>query len=116
MNNFEKRGEIQTFTAPTGGVVSGTPVQIGRVLVVPCVTAAAGESFAGAVVGVFELPKAAGQVWSEGALLYFDAVAGNVTTVATNNLRIGWAAHGGAASAAVVGKVYLQGTAAPAGT
>jgi predicted RecA/RadA family phage recombinase len=115
VNNFEQRGEVQTFTAPTGGVVSGTPVQIGRVLAIPCESADAGEAFAGAIVGVFTLPKAAGQVWNEGDLLYFDSVAGNVTTTSTNNLRIGWAAHGGAASAAVLGKVYLQGTAAPAG-
>lgn len=115
MNNFEKMGEIQTFTAPTGGVVSGTPVQIGRVIVVPCVSANAGESFAASIVGIFTLPKAAGAAWTEGALIYWDDTARVCTTLSTNNIRIGWAAHGGAASAAVYGKVYIQGCAAPAG-
>jgi predicted RecA/RadA family phage recombinase len=77
--NYSHDGEIVTLTAPGGGVTSGTPVKIGAYFGVPIATAAAAASFALAIEGVFDLPKATGVV-AEGALLYWDATAETVST------------------------------------
>lgn len=65
--NFIQPGDVLTLTAPSGGVVSGTAYLIGGLLVVAQNTAAQGVAFEGRTVGVFTLPKATGQTWSEGA-------------------------------------------------
>lgn len=110
MKNFIQPGDVVEFTAPGGGVTSGTPVQIGQLVVVPAVTAAAAARFNGQVVGVFTLPKLAGQAWAEGALLYFDATPGEFTTTAIGNLLAGTAAEA-ALSGDTTGKVRLDGVA-----
>lgn len=115
MNNFFKPAEVQTFTAPSGGVVSGTGYLIGALFVVATITAAVGTQFEGVVVGSVYLPKASG-AWTEGALLYWDNTAKNVTTVSTSNTRIGCAAAvGGQASGDTTGLVRLNGIATPTG-
>jgi predicted RecA/RadA family phage recombinase len=108
MQNFIQPGNALTFTAPVGGVVSGGAYLIGALLVVAAVSASAGESFSGARVGVFELPKASGQAWTEGAALYWDNTAKVCTTTSTSNTRIGYATRA-AASGATVGAVLLSG-------
>ena len=114
MNNFIQPGKVMTFTAPSGGVVSGTAYLIGGLLVVAAVTAAAGATFTGSAVGVFTLPKASG-AWTEGAVLYWDNTAKNVTTTSTANFRIGCAAAvGGQASGDTAGAVRLDGIAVTA--
>lgn len=113
--NYIQPGDCLTLTAPAGGVVAGTPVQIGQLLVVPTTTVAAGLPFEGCTEGVFDLPKVAAQAWTEGALIYWDNTAKNCTTVSTANLRLGTACFGGQASADVIGRVRISGTAAPAG-
>lgn len=110
MKNFIQRGDSMTFTAPTGGVVSGGAYKIGQLLVVAGSTAAAGARFAGAAVGVFELPKVSAQAWTEGALIYWDNTAKLCTTVSTSNLLIGCAADS-AANPSSTGIVRLNGNA-----
>ena len=107
MQNFIKPGDTLTFTAPAGGVVSGTPYLIGSILVVAATSAAAGAQFEGMDEGVFTLPKATG-AWTEGAILYWDNTAKNVTTVSTSNTKIGYAAAA-QASGDTTGAVYLPG-------
>lgn len=119
MQNFEKEGEIQTFTAPAGGVTSGTPVQIGQALVVPAVTITAAQvtadptiQFEGKIRGVFTVTKAASQAWTEGALVYWDDTNGEFTTTATGNHLAGWATEAAESGAALTtGHVYLDGVA-----
>ena len=73
MKNFRKAAyEPMPFVAPAGGVVSGVPVLVGTLTVVPQVTAAAGKSFAGLIEGVFVLPKATGTAYAVGAKAFFD--------------------------------------------
>lgn len=60
MKNFIQDGSVLTLIAPAGGVVSGTPVAIGQLVVVPVTTVAAGLPFQGHAVGVFRLPCAGG--------------------------------------------------------
>lgn len=113
MKNYLQPGDVMTFTAPAGGVVSGTPVLIGSLVVVPVNSAAAAAPFPGQTVGVFTLPKAAGQVWAEGALLYFDSAAGNLTTAVGANTRRAGAAASVAQAPDLVGLVRLHGVPAP---
>lgn len=114
MNNFMKPGEVLTFTAPTGGVVSGTAYLIGALLVVAATTVAQTLPFEGAVEGVYTLPKIAGVAWTEGMLLYWDSATSNVgTVVGATTRRIG-AAAAAAASGDTTGQVRLNGASSPA--
>lgn len=106
--NFIKPGEVLTLTAPTGGVVSGNAYLIGNLLVVALVTVAQTLPFEGCVCGVFKLPKAAAQAWTEGANLYWDNTAKNITTTATANYYAGVAAVA-AGAADTTGLVRLNG-------
>lgn len=75
------------FTAPSGGVVSGVPLMIGTLFVVPSIDAEEGEMFEGQLTGEWNFPKVAADVVTEGAAAYFDGT--NVTTTATGNTLIG---------------------------
>jgi predicted RecA/RadA family phage recombinase len=108
MNNFIQPGDDMTFTAPSGGVVSGNAYLIGALLVVAKNTVAEHLPFPGAAKGVVTLPKHTGTAWTEGELLYWDDGAGEITTVATSNTRAGVAAAA-AASGDTTGTVRLSG-------
>lgn len=92
MKNSRSEGDVLTLVAPSGGVVSGVPVLIGGLLVVPQASAAVGELFAGEVRGVLELSKVSAQAWSQLVKLYWDDTAKLVTTVTGSNTVIGVAA------------------------
>lgn len=103
-------GDVVTLTAPTGGVTKDVPVQIGQLLVVPTATVAEGELFEGHTRGVFSVTKAGSQAWAEGAIVYWDAAAGNFTTVATGNFQAGVAVEVvGSGAGETTGKVRLDG-------
>lgn len=110
---FIQRGDVMTFTAPSGGVTAGTGVLIGALLVIPRTTAAQDEQFDGDVTGVVSHAKAASQAWTEGAVVYWDDTAKVFTTAATTgNYRAGVAAEAVAGGAGdTTGKVRLDGTA-----
>jgi predicted RecA/RadA family phage recombinase len=110
MINFVKPGDVLTFTAPIGGVVSGAPVLIGSLLVVPGASAAATEEFEGARVGVFTLAKTTGEAWTEGVKLYWVAGTSKISTTAGGDTLVGVAAAA-ADSAAETGDVLLDGVA-----
>lgn len=74
--NYVSDGNAVTMTAPAGGVVSGTPVKIGALVVIPLVTAAAGEKFTGRTRGVWLLPVTSGL--TAGALVKWDTVTGKL--------------------------------------
>jgi predicted RecA/RadA family phage recombinase len=75
VKNYVQPGEVLTYTAPAGGVVSGGLYMIGAVLVVATVDAAAGEKFAAFVGrGVVEGPKD-GTAWAEGAKVSWSGTA-----------------------------------------
>ncbi len=97
--NLVQDGNILTFVAPSGGVVSGTGYLIGATFVVANATVAEGGLFAGSLTGVWSLPKAATITPAPGALLYWDNTAKNVTTTASGNTLIGRHAASAAAGA-----------------
>lgn len=111
MNNFIKPGKTMTFTAPGGGVVSGTTYLIGNQLVVATNTVAAGLPFEGVTEGVFSVPKAGSQAWAEGVAVYWDNAAKVFSTAATVGFyRAGTAAEAVAGGAGdTTGKVRLSG-------
>lgn len=112
MKNFLQPGAVQEFTAPGGGVVSGTPVLIGGLVVIPEVTAIAGARFNGAVEGVFTCPKTAGVAWTEGQVLYFDSATTSFATVQSATARRAGAAGAAALAGDTTGRVFLINTGA----
>lgn len=87
---FIQEGHIVDFTAPAGGVTVGVPVLIGALLVIPQITAAEGETFAGMVGGVHDLTKVGSQAWAtEGLKLYWDDGNHRLTSVATAGPFVG---------------------------
>lgn len=98
---FLQKGEVLTLTAPAGGVVAGTAYLIGAILVVARETVAQGLPFDADVCGVHVLPKAAGAL-AEGASVYWDNAAKNVTATPTANYYIGVATAAALAGDATV--------------
>ena len=108
--NFVQPGDVIELTAPGGGVVSGTPVVIGGLFVVPLVTAAATVKFSAQVTGVFTLTKTSAQAWTEGQKIYWDTGNNRADSDGTLGPLIGVAAAV-AANPTATGKVRLNGTA-----
>lgn len=108
MKNYLGVGDTVDLPAPTGGVISGVAYLIGALLAVANVTAAQGTVVAFSRKGMFTLPKATGQTWTAGALLYWDNTAKNFTTTASTNTRAG-IALADAATGDTSGKVLLAG-------
>jgi len=109
MKNAIQDSEVLTLTAPTGGVVSGTPVKIGQLIVVPQATVAQTLPFAGVRQGVFSgLAKATGAAWVEGDMLYWNDTNKNFTKTSTGAILCA-AAGAAAASGDTTGTVVLLG-------
>lgn len=108
MKNYVQPGEVLELTAPAGGVVAGTGVKIGEVLVIPLVDAAVGVKFNGVRVGVVDHAKLSAQAWSEGDQVNWDNTNKRFTTVTTGNFKAGIAVAA-AANPSSTGKVLLTG-------
>lgn len=108
MKNFVQDGNVLTFIAPAGGVVSGDGVVNGALFGIAAYTALAGQEVEANLVGVFALPKAAGAL-TLGQKVYWDSAAKAVTGTATGNRWIGAVARAAAAGDATV-RVRLDGT------
>lgn len=108
MKNFVQPSDVLTFLAPTGGVVSGTGVKIGDILVIATITAAVGLPFTGVRVGVVDHAKLSAQAWTEGQQVNWDDTNKRFTTVTTGNFKAGVAAAV-AVNPSATGKVVLAG-------
>ncbi|WP_313194608.1 DUF2190 family protein [Shinella zoogloeoides] len=91
MKNFLQPGDALDCVAPSGGVVSGTPVIIGSLIGIASVTAAEGAPFTLQRKGVYRLPKTSAQAWTQGAKIYWTS-GGKATTADSGNTLIGIAA------------------------
>lgn len=109
MRNFIQKGDTITFTS-ADAVQSGQGVVMGALFGVAGSAAPADTPFEAALVGVFELPKAAGAIGA-GVKVYWASATGNVTTTASGNKLIG-AATEAAADGATSVRVRLNGAAA----
>jgi predicted RecA/RadA family phage recombinase len=93
MKNFVEAGDTVTFIAPTGGAVSGTPLVIGSLVVIPAWSAAEGFECEGVTCGVYALPKKSTDTPDQFAKAYWDETNGEVTTTDTDNTLIGVFMH-----------------------
>lgn len=92
MNKYIQPGEILDFVAGVGGVAAGVPLIVGGFFVFPVTDAAEGETYSGAVDGVFELDAAthaSTQAGAQGAAAYWDAANKRITVTATDNTKVG---------------------------
>ena len=91
--NFVQEGSVIDH-APAALQPSGSVVVIGSVVGVATADIPAGTAGSVAVEGVFTLPADNTLTIAQGAQLYWDAVAGKMTTVTVNNIPAGkaWAA------------------------
>ena len=98
--NQVQQGDVLTFApVPAGGVISGQGLLINASFGVAQTDADAGGEVEGAVEGVHALPKAAGAI-AFGQKVYWTGSA--VTSVASGNTLIGYAARAAAAGDATV--------------
>lgn len=79
MTNFIQEGKTLTVPAPTGGVVSGQLVVVGKIVGVAAIDAAQGEPVQVVTEGVFELPKVTTDAVTAGEALYWDSATSNLT-------------------------------------
>jgi predicted RecA/RadA family phage recombinase len=89
MKNAISDGKVLEYTAPSGGVVSGGAYLIGSLLVVATASIAQALKFEGKPAGVFDLPKATDDAFSEGLKLYWDDSAKKITTTSGGNTLVG---------------------------
>lgn len=106
--NFIQEGEILTFTAPVGGVVSGGAYLMGGMLVVANGDADAGDEFEGSTCGVFELAKTTTDVMTVGQEIYWDNTAFEFTTTDSGNYTQGTVVEAAGNTSETV-KVKLRG-------
>jgi len=86
MKNFIQSGTVVPLVAPAD-VSSGDGVLVGSLFGIAATDATAGASVACKLECVFELPKAAEDV-SQGADLFWDDAAKNLTTTASGNTLV----------------------------
>ena len=90
MKTYVSKGKQVEYTAPTGGVVSGTAYLIGSLLVIATHAAAQTLKFIGRVIGAVDHAKA-DQAWTEGLKIYWDDTAKKMTSTAGGNTLVGTA-------------------------
>lgn len=89
---YQHDGDVMPYPAPSGGVVSGTPVMIGSLFVVPLVTAAETVEFNGMTTGVHGLAKTSAQAWTAGQKIYWNTGTSKADSDGTTGPLIGTAA------------------------
>lgn len=102
MKNYFQPGRALTVVAPEGGVSSGDVVIVGSIVGIATTDALAGADVEIETEGVFSLPKKTGDVFTVGALVYWDAIPGEATVTATGNTVLGIAVQAAAGPAGTV--------------
>jgi predicted RecA/RadA family phage recombinase len=77
MRNYVQPGDVVTLTAPSD-CKSGDVINVGSLIGIAATDAKTGQEVETALVGVFELPKAAGSALEPGALAYWTESPGSV--------------------------------------
>ena len=106
MKNYVQPGNTVTVVAPVA-VTSGDGLLVGALFGVATATAAISTNVEMITVGVVDLPKAAVSI-TQGAKVYWDNTAKNVTTTVASNTLIGCAIVAAAVGDASV-RVRLNG-------
>ena len=106
MQNYAQMSDLIPLVAPYA-LASGNGMQVGGLFAVATGPAALNAVVIGKTQGVFDLPKAAGAL-TQGAVVYWDNTARNVTATAGTNLKIGHAIVA-ALSGDAVARIRLNG-------
>ncbi|MEO1678010.1 MAG: DUF2190 family protein [Pseudomonadota bacterium] len=101
MKNFVQPGQNIDVTAPAA-VQSGEPILVGDLFGIATADAESGATLVIATTGVYTLPKTATDVIAQGAAVYFDATAGEITVDSTGNPIVGHAVTGAGNPSATV--------------
>ena len=110
MKNYVQPGKTITVAAPYA-VSSGDGLLVGAIFGVATASSAIGEAVEAALVGVFDLKKAASQAWAVGDKVYWDNTAKETTKTATSNTLIGVAVEVvGNGASDTVGRLRLNGS------
>lgn len=114
MKNFVQNGRTLTLTAPYA-LTSGQGALVGTIVGIAATDIANAARGEFDVTGVFDVTKATGSAWTEGATIYWDNTAKNFTTVSTSNTKAGVAVANDAtgtmaASGDTVGRIRLNGS------
>lgn len=107
MKNFIKPGDTLTLTAPYN-VSSGGGMLVGSIFGVATETVLSGANVEAALDGVYDLAKTTGEAWTQGAVLYWNDTTKALTTTASTNKRVGYAAAA-ALSGDTIGRAYIPG-------
>lgn len=100
MKNFVCDGDRFDVVA-SGTVAPGDPLLIGDILGIAVNGGVSGDTISYHVANVFSVPKATGAI-TQGAKLYWDDTAKNLTTTASGNTQVGWAFAAAASGDATV--------------
>jgi predicted RecA/RadA family phage recombinase len=106
MQNYAQMADLIPLVAPYT-LASGNGFQVGGLFAVATAAAANGAVVIGKTQGVIDLPKATGAL-TQGAIVYWDNTARNVTATAGSNLKIGHAIVA-ALSGDAVARIRLNG-------
>jgi predicted RecA/RadA family phage recombinase len=114
MKNYVQPGKTLTLTAPYARN-SGQAALIGTIVAIAAGDVANAARGEWDVQGVFDVDKATGTAWTEGATIYWDNAAKLFTTVSTSNTKAGVAVANDAAgtmaqSVDTVGRMRLNGS------
>lgn len=100
------QGDCLLDYTPGSAVAAGDVVILNDLVAVAPVAIAANKLGAVSVEGVWSMPKASGAI-GQGALVYWDATNGNITTTSSGNKRAGKAAAAAASGDTTV-KVLIN--------
>lgn len=107
MNTLVVTGRSIEVAAPSGGLESGQPYLVGKLVGISANKYKEGETAVISLVGAHDVPKATGAVWNQGDILYWDDSAKNFTKTSSANTQAGYA-FVGAGSSAAVGQILLR--------
>jgi len=89
MRNYVQPGNVVSVTAPADGLSAGAGVLIGSLFGVAAIAAEASTPVEIETVGVFDLDKTAGDTFTQGATVYWNATTKACTSTASSNTKIG---------------------------
>jgi predicted RecA/RadA family phage recombinase len=108
MKNFVANGESLQLTAGVGGVVGGSIKAQGKIVGIVVASAAEGEKYTLKICGAYDtVPKATGEAWIVGDMLYLKADGSELTKTSTSNTFAGYA-YADALSADTTGSIKLS--------
>jgi len=87
-NTYQECADLVTISA-TAAVTSGSGVLVGELFGIAVHDAAIGADLTICTEGAFTVSKVSAQAWTVGQVVCWDAAAGNFTTTATGNKKVG---------------------------